>query len=350
MKHLKIFLLFNMIVAISFTSFAQKQTFDVVSYALPKGWQELKNEAGIQLSITDKKNASYAIVVITKATASTASATENFNNDWLKLVKSTVQVNTEPIMQQPTNENGWEVISGGANYADGANTGMATLLTATGGGQMVSVVLMTNTKQHQNELLAFLNSLALTKPAQNEIGNATTTIANQAGKPSVVGLWCDNHLETSGYYNGFPQYTAGYFRREYLFKDDGTYIFRLKNWSTLMKEILFAYESGTYIVQANQLIVIPNQGRGEWWSKKDNNASVWGNRLKASDYKPEKTNYIFEIKYYSGTDSYSLIINPKKNTERDGTYNQNGFSYARSRTGKSIIDNPPGFKTSLENK
>lgn len=348
MKHIKIFLLFNMIVAISFTSFAQKQTFDVVSYALPKGWQELKNEAGIQLSITDKKNASYAIAIVTKATASTASATENFNNDWLKLVKGTVQVSTEPIMQQPTNENGWDVISGGANYADGANTGMATLLTATSGEQMVSVVLMTNTKQYQNELLAFIQSLKLSKAMQISINNQATT--NKANSSSIMGLWCDNHLEISGYFNGYPQYTAGYFRREYLLKEDGTYIFRLKNWSTLMKEILFAYESGTYVVQGNQLIIIPNQGRGEWWSKKDNNASLWGNGLKASDYKLEKTNYTFEIKYYSGTDSYSLILNSKKNTERDGTYNQNGFSYARSRTGKSIIDNPPGFKTSLENK
>lgn len=38
MKHIKIFLLFNMIVVMSCTSFAQKQTFDVVSFALPQGY------------------------------------------------------------------------------------------------------------------------------------------------------------------------------------------------------------------------------------------------------------------------------------------------------------------------
>ncbi len=342
MKRIKIFLLFNMIVAISFTSFAQNQTFDVVSYTLPKGWQELKNEAGIQLSITDKKDASYAIVVITKAAASAASATENFNNDWLKLVKGAVQVNAEPIMQQPTNENGWEIISGGANYTDAANTGMATLLTATGSGQTASVVLMTNTKQYQNELLAFIQSLKLSQALKTSANKQVIT--NNTGGSSIVGLWCDNHLEVSGYFNGFPQYTAGYFRREYLFKEDGTYTFRLKNWSTLLKEILFASESGTYTVYGNQITINPNKGRGEWWSKKNNNTKLWGNKLNASDYKLEKANYTFEIKYYSGTDNYGLILNPKKNTERDGTYNQNGFSYTRSRTGESIIDNPPGFK------
>ena len=58
-------------------------------------------------------------------------------------------------------------------------------------------------------------------------------------------------------------------------------------------------------------------------------------------------NYSFEIKYYSGTDSYSLILKPKGNTERDGTSNQDGFSLARNATGKSIVDNPPGFKIGL---
>jgi hypothetical protein len=348
MKKLKYFLLMSVLLMVSCRGFAQKQSFDVISFVSPKGWQQQQNEGGIQLSVSDKKTGAYALAVVIKATASRADAAENFNSNWLKLVKGTVQVNAEPTMEQPAKENGWEVISGGANYTDGTHTGMATLLTATGGGQVVSVVLMTNTKQYQNDLFSFLNSLELAKPALNESVYAAPAKSNEAGKPSVVGLWCDNHLETMGYFNGVPQYSTGYFRREYLFKEDGTYLFRLKNWSTLLKEILFTYESGTYIVSGNQLTIIPDQGRGEWWGKKENNASLWGSRIKASSYRIEKTNYTFEIKYYSGTDSYSLILNPKKDTERDGTYtNQNGFSYARSRNGKSIIDNPPGFKTSF---
>lgn len=327
------------------TLFAQKQSFDVVSFTTPKGWEQKQFDGGIQLSVTDKKTGGYAIAIITKAITSAASANQNFNNDWNRLVKGNVKVNGEPAMEQPVKENNWDVISGSANYTDGGNKGVATLLTATGGGQTVSVVVMTNTKHYQDELVTFLNSLNLVKAGQNEARNTTTPATKgNLEKGSVAGLWCDNHLETSGYSNGFPQYTAGYFRREYLFKDDGTYVFRLKNWSVYLKEILFAYESGTYIVQGNQLIIIPGQGRGEWWSKKDNNTKLWGNRLKASDYKLEKTSYTFEIKFYSGSNNYALILNPKKNTERDGTYNNpSSFSYTGKQTGESIIDNPPGF-------
>lgn len=331
-------------------AFAQKQSFDKISYTQPKGWQQQQNEGGMQLSVTDKKTGSYAIVVITKATASAASANENFTNDWNKFVNATVQVNGEPDMQDPKDENGWNIIAGSANYTDGVKTGAATLLTATGGKQTVSVVLMTNTDQYQNELLDFLNSLELATPPQNEIDNTKPVVANTASQTSVAGLWCDNHLETSGYYNGYAQYTAGYFRREYLFKEDGIYIFRLKNWSVLMKEILFSYESGTYVVKGNQLTIIPKQGRGEWWSKVNNNTTLWGSRLKAADYKLERMEYTFEIKYFSGSKNYSLIVNPNKTTERDGTYTgPTSFSYTKYEDRKSIIDNPPGFKTGIDN-
>lgn len=54
--------------------------FYVISFTVPKGWQQQKNSGGVQLSVSDKKNGGYAIAVITKATASAASAHENFRN------------------------------------------------------------------------------------------------------------------------------------------------------------------------------------------------------------------------------------------------------------------------------
>jgi len=346
MKRLKNIWLFNLLLIVSCTASAQKQKFDVVSYTLPKGWQQQQNEGSLQLSMIDKSKGSYAIAIITKTITSTASAEENFNNDWTKLIKGTVQVNKEPTMSAPTNENGWKIISGEANYTDGGNMGMANLLTATGGGQMVSVVLMTNTKLYQNDLTLFLNSLEITKATANATMNTSTSTTNHANNSSIVGLWCYNLLETSGYANGFPQYTAGYLRREYLFKNDGTYIFRTKNWSAWAKEILFVYERGTYVVRGNQVTVIPSQGRGEWWSKKNNNTRLWGSLQRASDFKLEKITYTLEIKYYSGSKDNVLFLNPNKTTQRDGTYsNQNGFSYTAKNIGESPIDNPPGFKT-----
>lgn len=90
---------------------AQKQIFDVVSYTAPKGWQQQQIEGGVQLSVTDNKTGVYAIALITKAAASNAAANENFTTGWNKLIKGSVQVNTEPTMLEPAKENEWDIIS-----------------------------------------------------------------------------------------------------------------------------------------------------------------------------------------------------------------------------------------------
>ena len=102
MKFIRIFFLFNFVVAISCTGIAQKQIYDVVSFTAPKGWQQQKNEGGVQLSVTDKKTGAYAIALITKATASDAGANpnKNFKTPCKKLKKASVPPEGQPTLQQ----------------------------------------------------------------------------------------------------------------------------------------------------------------------------------------------------------------------------------------------------------
>ncbi len=353
MKTIKHHFLFISFIFLAGAAFAQKQSFDVVSFVVPKGWEQQQGEAGVQLSVSDKKTGAYAVAVITKATGSGATANENFTTDWARLIKSTVQINEEPTMLAPQQENGWNIISGSASYSDAANKGMATLMTATGGGRMVSVVLMTNTQQYQNELLSLINSLELTKAEKNEI-NSPTTRSDQPGKSSVVGLWTDYLLETTGYtINGMPQYTAGYLRKEYAFYPDGTYLFRNKQWLTKTKDILFIFESGTYEVHGNQITLTPKNSKSGFWEKKKTTVE-WGKSLKTYDYKLEKITYTFTIKYFSGSDDYRLDLNSSKSTQRDGgQFNSPTEAYEfhyTFRKKESLVDNPPGVKTGFENK
>ncbi|MBS1576552.1 MAG: hypothetical protein JST09_14705, partial [Bacteroidetes bacterium] len=323
---------FLLIIFCCTTAFAQKQSFDVISYSVPKGWQQKQNEGSVQLLASDKKTNAYIMAIITNASPSNATAIENFNSKWKAAIKDQIQLDGEPTMQPASNENGWDIETGSAIYTDNGAKGNVALLSATGGGQTVSVLIMYNSNQYEKELAAFLNSLELAKPTASQPSNASNS-----SKASIVGLWCDNHLEISGYYNGYAQYTAGYFRREYNFKADGTYIYRAKNWSTLLNEILFVYEVGTYTVNGNQLTIIPTQGKGGWWGKKDNNTKLWGAFIKASSFKLEKTTYTFEINYYSGIKEHGLYLKTANNTERDGTTGPNGFSFKLYDDGISLI-------------
>ncbi|GAB2829871.1 hypothetical protein [Ferruginibacter profundus] len=339
-------LILTLFIAFVITACAQKQTFDVVSFVLPEGWQQQQNEGGLQLSVSDKKTGTYAIAVITKATASTASANENFNTDWIKLVKSSVQVNGEPTMQAPVNENGWNVISGSADYTDGANKGTATLLTTTGGKQTVSVVLMTNTKQYQKELLAFLNSLQLSKASQS------TTAGNTINSPLAGKIWEGSSSEKfTGAGTMTGHYTGGFSTTQYKFNADGTYRFVKVRASHYNDTKTLEYETGTYSINSNQLAITPTKGQNEEWSKvgktSNGNSDVtnrainetWGKKNKTSGRKSEQYTYSFTIG--KNGDKNALILQRSGRTEKEG---EGKISYYNETApGKSAIL-PSGIK------
>lgn len=346
MKPLKPLVTLYTILCMSFTGFAQKETFDVVSYTIPKGWQKQQVEGGVQLFITDNKTGGYAIAIVTKSMASTGSAEEDFTSQWKSLLVNTVNSITEPVKTEPVQDNGWEIHSGNGNYVDGNVKGLATLITATGYDQTVAAVLMTNTQQYQNDLLTFINSLELKKFLSNTTTPNTPPANNKVNNSSVVGLWVYYNSEVSGYANGYAQYSGGYMRREYLFKADGTYTFRAKDWMVYVKDILFVYETGTYSINGNQITLTPKKGKGEWWSKAaSGRTSEWGKLVKASEYKLEKTTYTFDFLPYS---EVTLSLRSAKPTQRDGNDGDNAgvqeYKYAARDTNNSLIDNPPGFK------
>lgn len=339
-------MLFYGILITASTSYAQKETYDLISYTIPKGWQKQQVEGGVQLFTTDAKTGGYAIAIVTKGIASTGSAEEDFNSQWKSLLVNTVNSITEPVKIEPVNDKGWQIHSGNGNYVDRGIKGLATLITATGYNQTVATVLMTNTQQYQNDLLTFINSLELVKTTSDTTANNNPVTNNNLNNSSIVGLWTYYNTESNGYANGFPQLTGGYMRREYLFNADGTYTFRAKDWMVYVKDILFVYETGTYSIKGNQITLSPKTGRGEWWSKVTNNTNAWGKRVRASsDYKLEQTTYTFDFASYS---EVTLLLRSARPTQRDGKDGDKTgaqeFRYKSRDTNNSLIDNPPGYK------
>lgn len=340
----------NVMMLISCTGIAQKQTFDVISYEVPRGWEQKQNDASVQLTATDKSSGAYVMAIITRAKPSAASAGDNFTDQWSKAIKEQVELDGEPVMQAPSKGNGWDIVTGGAGYTDNGTKGNIALLSATGNGQTVSVIVMTNSKKYEQDLSVFLNSLELSKTVQkSEASSAESSTGNNVNPSSLVGLWVDYKAEVSGYSNGVPMYSAGYFRKEYLFKENGTYVFRVKNWSATMKEILFIYETGTWKVNGNQLTIAPTGGKGEWWGKAASGRTTgWGSRIRLAAIKKETVAYNFELHYYEGVKETHLLLSSNLPTEREGSSNngsqKNSWSYVPRKQGNSMIDNPPGFK------
>lgn len=343
MRLLKKLLVFHSIILMAINSFAQKQSFDVVSYNFPKGWKQQQNEGGVQLSVTDNKTGAYAIALITKATESKAEAAENFNTDWNKLVKTTVQVNGAPVMQEPLMTNGWNIISGTAGYTDGTQKGSVTLLTATGEEKMVSVILMSNTDKYQDELLTFVNSLSLTKisPGTTSVETKPATKSDNIQSTLAGKIWEARSMEKYGaaYGSMSGYYTGGFWTYQYKFNADGSYQFVYNAASALATNPVnvLQYESGTYAVNGNQITITPLKGANEEWSvgKINNGMSAEHirqiletriKRLKKTARKFEKTTYPFTVEYWQGNNANALCLKHTKNTVREGSPGQNDQS------------------------
>ncbi|MBS1509542.1 MAG: hypothetical protein JST86_01780 [Bacteroidetes bacterium] len=333
-------------ISFSMNIVAQKQTFDVVSYSAPQVWQKTQNESGLQLSVADKKTGGYAVAVITKATTVDATAGENFNTDWARLVQSTVPVTAAPTMQDPATQKGWDIVSGNADYTDGNKKGHATLITATSSGQTVSVVIMTNTEQYQTELMAFINSLEWQSVKSNTAEN---------NDHQLTGIWGQYSSESYAGAGGSSNLTAGYDWREYYFNADGTYQFLQKNISYLYQnEIVFAYEKGIYKLKGDQLIITPQSGTVESWSKAGSDKA--DRLLKTEKRTLENVIYTINFHYFAGIQKTNLVLQYNKPTVRDGAFStnasfKNSWLYGRPyNADKPQIELPAGTQIDFKYK
>ena len=320
--------------------FAQKETFGAVTYKPIKGWKKECTDKSVSFSKTDEANGTFCIITICPSTEGTTDSKANFDLSWQKIVQEPFEAGSAK-MEAAYLKNGWELQTGSTQFDKGGLAGIALLVTASSNNKMVNMLVLFNSAIYRTQLNDFIGSIELHK--LNAATNNTSSTSNN--NTSIAGIWTNNLLETSGYANGYAQYTAGYFRKEYTFKNDGTYFYSQKNWSAYSKIILYACETGTWSVSDNTITLLPTEGKAGEWNRTSNNKE-WGSLIKTKNWKLEKTTYTYERKYYSGSQTTELLLNSGAATERDGTYKNESFSYTQKN--EPLIDVPTRFKMGTE--
>jgi len=171
-----IFLLLFM--ATTMNAWAQKQSFDLATFTTPKSWASETTESAIQFSRQDKEKGDFASITLFKSIAVETNASENFSLAWNTLVKEMVSVKKEPDMQAPVMDEGWEMISGHTSFEMEAVKGAVVLVTSTGYGKMVSLIILTNTTVFEPEITAFLESMELDKPLKTSSAPGANALAD----------------------------------------------------------------------------------------------------------------------------------------------------------------------------
>lgn len=153
---------------ISFGVYAQKQTYDLVSYIPPTGWKkEVKQNSYTSYTTTNNQTNSYCQIFVMSSTTSKGGIDEDFKSEWQQLIVKSYGVTESPNITEPTTENGWTAKGGAANFTFNNGTSMALLTTMSGYNRAVSIVAVTNSEDYMPAIQKFLESVEMKKQETN---------------------------------------------------------------------------------------------------------------------------------------------------------------------------------------
>jgi hypothetical protein len=298
------------------STFAQsKETFDLVTYAIPKGWKkEVKPNANTSFTIIDQKKKTYCQINILMSVNSKGGIKEDFESEWRALIVESYKVTDTPQVTESKSDSGWIVKAGMAPFIFNNEKAVAMLTTITGYNKTVSIVAVTNSGDYLQPIQSFLASVEMKVP--------DTISRAQTDGSSIIGTWCIVQGGGQAYEdhkNGNAGNNYDYIKKQYTFNVDHTYTFYSKAFKMAFDKILLITERGSYRLNGDHIIIIPEKSVTEAWSKK-NNIDEWGKLLTTQNRKLEKVTYTFTNHYFSGIQQWNLVLQAAAPTERDGPY------------------------------
>ncbi|HEX2845172.1 MAG TPA: hypothetical protein VHN59_01395 [Chitinophagaceae bacterium] len=349
-------LLFLIFAGITFTAFAQKENFDVMSFTPVRDWKMERSENTLSLTGVDETKGTFCIITLYKSLNGSADSKTNFGSAWQKLVQKNFGAG-KPKMEAPGKENGWELQSGSAKFEKSGTTGLVTLITATANSKMANMIILTNSDAYTPQINSFVASIELQKKPGTAANTATSPTEQpqngradnlQSNNHSIPGVYIYNETMSSP---TFYAYTRMALCRGYRFNADGTYSYFNNMYLRGNPKLTFSWETGTYTVNGNQLTVKPLKGQNEEWSKKGEDGSgeekFFGKRLSITTRKLETVTYTFEKKTLPGDNkTIHLLLKYDKETIRDAgyTYDKNAKLWRYGPYEPDAYHIPPGFK------
>lgn len=313
---LLIFILTNFI-CVSFAQTAEK--FDIITFKTPKGWQKEAKSSAIQFGTEDAAKGTFCLMMLFKSLPAGEDSKKNFQASWQTIVKETLAKVNEPQLQPTATENGWNVESGMAQYENDGTKGLAMLVSATGGGKVVNLLILTNSDAYQTEIMSFIESLVLPKV---EIQKQTPVAQTNESNQSLIGKWQRSGSISPKYGDPVSTSMAGSIKSRYEFKTDGSYVFTQRVFGMSNTKIIIVKENGTYKIDGNKITIAPKKSSVESYSKSDGGDTL-GRRLSSENRPLETVIYRFAFHYFSGIKEWNLVLQADSPTQRDGQFSNN---------------------------
>jgi hypothetical protein len=300
----------------SLSSLAQTpDTFDIASFRSPKGWNKQPEQYAVKISTSAGDD--FCLITLFKSLSSLGMSKTNFQASWETIVKDSVSPTSAPQMAPIEDKDGWAILSGYAPFEKDGSKGIAVLVNATGFGQMVNVMILTNTQAYERDISAFLDSIRLKKPAvaaQPQPQTAPTAPAANGSQPALAGNFWKMGSVAKGTL-GFSGISPATFAATYQFFGNGTYKFSRENMQLAAPKYYLESEEGTYTVSGDTITITSKRSSYSQHRLKKEEPPIKSGNLPLSTVR-----YRYEFWFYDN--NWRLLLSPVdgNETKRDGTF------------------------------
>ncbi len=170
----------SVILLIAGTAFCQRDSLDLVTYDLPKGWQKNEQTNLNVYSFINKKDNSWCQVGVYKSTASKGSIDADFESEWNELAATPYNISGAPEKSAVHEVDGWQIISGTGKFQFNDSNAVVIVTTFSGYGRCVSIVATTANQRYLQDIIDFAGTVELKKPGSPPSGQ-TTIASNDLG-------------------------------------------------------------------------------------------------------------------------------------------------------------------------
>jgi hypothetical protein len=310
--------LFALVVALAVVSAlpqgARAETLGAWTFTAPAGFKA--ESAKGRRSFTRVEGAAFCLVGVYEPRAATHDVAADLRKEWTEVIEAQFaasDVNGYPPKQTKQNLNKHTI---GARLRSGQQEFYGQLVIVRGNGMVGSVVIMA----------ANANGIAACHPAANTVLDSivvagattsavtTTQVTSVLSEATLVGTWSASTSARDSATNA----SLGSQIRQYVFKPDGTYTFKLEQWGGHVQkpQWYIVEEAGVYKVDGPKVTVTPKSASGV---TKDEQGAV----IKKSKVKLEKVTYDWQMHYFEGIRENQLVLTPPKQTARDGAIGNN---------------------------
>jgi hypothetical protein len=178
-----------LVMLVGFAQAKPKPTFEAMSYTPPKGWKTAVKKGTLTMQKIDQGKGTFAMILVPPIGNSRGSLAEDFRTAWDSIITAGFNVTDAPTMTPGTPENGWEALSGSAKGSVEGNAAMIVLVTMTGGGRTMNIVIAMNSDTYAAGVQAFLESVEMKKvsaPATSAPATSTPPPAQGTGAPTTT--------------------------------------------------------------------------------------------------------------------------------------------------------------------